>query len=92
MDQVRRMTGVCPQHDILFDNLTPKEHLEFFANVKVSINIIIIIIIISALVDANSSFFATPPVIVIQLYTAFDWFVSVAERQILKNQETSLQN
>ncbi|XP_030747414.1 ATP-binding cassette sub-family A member 5-like [Sitophilus oryzae] len=34
MDQIRRMTGVCPQHDILFDNLTPKEHLEFFANVK----------------------------------------------------------
>nr|CAH7743826.1 unnamed protein product [Callosobruchus chinensis] len=34
MDQIRRMTGVCPQHDILFDNLTPKEHLEFFAAVK----------------------------------------------------------
>ncbi|KAL1502488.1 hypothetical protein ABEB36_007623 [Hypothenemus hampei] len=34
MDQVRRMTGVCPQHDILFDNLSPKEHLEFFATVK----------------------------------------------------------
>ena len=36
MDEIRRMTGVCPQHDILFDNLTPKEHLEFFAAVKVS--------------------------------------------------------
>lgn len=35
MDQIRQMTGVCPQHDILFDNLTPKEHLEFFAAVKV---------------------------------------------------------
>ncbi|KAI7815451.1 ABC subfamily A member [Rhyzopertha dominica] len=34
MDQIRRMTGVCPQHDILFDNLTPKEHLEFFAAIK----------------------------------------------------------
>ncbi|XP_017782555.1 PREDICTED: ATP-binding cassette sub-family A member 5-like [Nicrophorus vespilloides] len=34
MDQIRRITGVCPQHDILFDNLTPKEHLEFFAAVK----------------------------------------------------------
>ncbi|KAF5301097.1 hypothetical protein FQA39_LY10916 [Lamprigera yunnana] len=34
LDQIRRMTGVCPQHDILFDNLTPKEHLEFFAAVK----------------------------------------------------------
>lgn len=35
MEQIRRMTGVCPQHDILFDNLSPKEHLEFFAAVKV---------------------------------------------------------
>lgn len=35
MDQIRRMTGVCPQHDILFDNLSPREHLEFFAAVKV---------------------------------------------------------
>ncbi|XP_074040228.1 cholesterol transporter ABCA5 [Leptinotarsa decemlineata] len=34
MDQIRRMTGVCPQHDILFDNLSPREHLEFFAAVK----------------------------------------------------------
>ncbi|CAG9814922.1 unnamed protein product [Phaedon cochleariae] len=34
MDEIRRMTGVCPQHDILFDNLSPKEHLEFFAAVK----------------------------------------------------------
>lgn len=37
MEQIRKMTGVCPQHDILFDNLSPKEHLEFFAAVKVSI-------------------------------------------------------
>lgn len=28
------MTGVCPQHDILFDDLTPKEHLMFFAAVR----------------------------------------------------------
>lgn len=35
MDKIRRMTGVCPQHDILFENLTPREHLEFFAAVKV---------------------------------------------------------
>lgn len=26
--------GVCPQHDILFDNLTVKEHLEMFASFK----------------------------------------------------------
>jgi len=26
--------GVCPQHDILFDNLTVWEHLEMFATFK----------------------------------------------------------
>lgn len=35
MQIIRRMTGVCPQHDILFDLLTPREHLEFFAAVRV---------------------------------------------------------
>lgn len=35
MQTIRRMTGVCPQHDILFDLLTPREHLEFFAAVRV---------------------------------------------------------
>jgi ATP-binding cassette subfamily A (ABC1) protein 5 len=36
MHSIRQMTGVCPQHDILFDLLTPREHLEFFAAVRVS--------------------------------------------------------
>ena len=36
MTMIRRMTGVCPQHDILFDTLTAKEHLNFFAAVRVS--------------------------------------------------------
>lgn len=35
MDRVRAITGVCPQHDILFDCLTAREHLHFFAAVKV---------------------------------------------------------
>lgn len=35
MTEIRRMTGVCPQHDILFDLLTVKEHLMFFAAVRV---------------------------------------------------------
>lgn len=26
--------GVCPQHDILFDDLTVREHLEMYANFK----------------------------------------------------------
>ncbi|XP_011864541.1 PREDICTED: ABC transporter A family member 1-like isoform X2 [Vollenhovia emeryi] len=34
MRAIRSMTGVCPQHDILFDLLTPREHLEFFAAVR----------------------------------------------------------
>ncbi|KAL4454193.1 hypothetical protein ABPG74_012150 [Tetrahymena malaccensis] len=34
MDQIRKFLGVCPQHDILFDQLTVKEHLELFATLK----------------------------------------------------------
>ena len=30
LDDVRRFMGVCPQHDILFDLLTPWEHLSIF--------------------------------------------------------------
>ncbi|XP_058458945.1 cholesterol transporter ABCA5-like [Malaya genurostris] len=41
MTMIRRMTGVCPQHDILFETLTPKEHLYFFAAVRgISLNLI----------------------------------------------------
>lgn len=39
MMMVRRMIGVCPQHDILFEQLTPREHLNFFAAVRASISI-----------------------------------------------------
>eukprot|EP00761_Pharyngomonas_kirbyi_P004790 gb/GECH01004795.1/.p1 GENE.gb/GECH01004795.1/~~gb/GECH01004795.1/.p1 ORF type:complete len:886 (+),score=205.13 gb/GECH01004795.1/:1-2658(+) len=34
MDQVRRVLGVCPQHDILWSDLTAKEHLQIFAEFK----------------------------------------------------------
>lgn len=34
MEKVRHIMGVCPQHDILFGNLTVKEHLEVFAVLK----------------------------------------------------------
>ena len=34
MDQVRSSMGVCPQHDVLFDNLTVKEHIIFFSQLK----------------------------------------------------------
>ena len=34
MDLVRKEMGVCPQHDVLFDLLTPEEHLEIFYEFK----------------------------------------------------------
>ena len=34
MEDVREFMGVCPQHNILFDDLTVKEHLELFAVFK----------------------------------------------------------
>lgn len=34
MGQVRNYMGVCPQHDVLFDMLTPEEHLDIFFDFK----------------------------------------------------------
>jgi ATP-binding cassette subfamily A (ABC1) protein 5 len=34
MNEFRMMLGVCPQHDVLFDLLTPEEHLRLFASFK----------------------------------------------------------
>lgn len=34
MNQIRKETGICLQHDCLFPQLTVKEHIEFFARVK----------------------------------------------------------
>ena len=34
MDQVRHSMGVCPQHDVLFEKLTVREHILFFAQLK----------------------------------------------------------
>ncbi|EAR86885.2 ABC transporter family protein (macronuclear) [Tetrahymena thermophila SB210] len=34
MREIRTFMGVCPQHDILFDDLSVKEHLELFASFK----------------------------------------------------------
>ncbi|KAH1258082.1 ABC transporter A family member 1 [Glycine max] len=33
-DEIRKVLGVCPQHDILFPELTVREHLELFATLK----------------------------------------------------------
>lgn len=34
MDEIRQKLGVCPQHDVLFPELTVEEHLQFFASLK----------------------------------------------------------
>ncbi|KAI9204486.1 uncharacterized protein BJ171DRAFT_424289 [Polychytrium aggregatum] len=34
MNQIRQIMGICPQHDILFDDLTAHEHLELYAGLK----------------------------------------------------------
>lgn len=33
-DEVREFMGVCPQHDVLFELLTPREHLDIFYDFK----------------------------------------------------------
>lgn len=38
MNEIRQMLGVCPQHDVLFEFLTPKEHLKLFSSFKGSEN------------------------------------------------------
>lgn len=32
--QARAHLGLCPQHNVLFNELTVREHLEFFARLK----------------------------------------------------------
>jgi ATP-binding cassette subfamily A (ABC1) protein 3 len=34
IDKVRLSMGVCPQHDVLFDSLSVREHILFFAQLK----------------------------------------------------------
>ena len=34
LDAVRSILGVCPQHDVLWGDLTAQEHMELFANLK----------------------------------------------------------
>jgi len=34
MDQVRKVLGFCPQHNVLFEDLTCAEHIEFFCSLK----------------------------------------------------------
>ena len=34
MDNIRKSLGICPQHNVLFDRLTVREHLQFFMLLK----------------------------------------------------------
>lgn len=34
MNEIRKVMGVCPQHDILWKQLTGEEHLLLFANIR----------------------------------------------------------
>ena len=33
-ENARHMIGYCPQFDAIFDRMTVREHLEFYANLK----------------------------------------------------------
>jgi ATP-binding cassette subfamily A (ABC1) protein 3 len=33
-EEIREFTGICPQHDVLFELLTVREHLEIFYDFK----------------------------------------------------------
>ena len=33
-DEARKIMGVCPQHNVLFENLTPAEHFDIFCDFK----------------------------------------------------------
>ncbi|CAG8495553.1 10807_t:CDS:2 [Ambispora gerdemannii] len=34
IDSIRKIMGVCPQHDLLFNDLTAREHIELYAGIK----------------------------------------------------------
>ena len=34
LSEIRKVLGVCPQHDVLWPDLTVKEHLQLYAAVK----------------------------------------------------------
>ena len=41
--EVRNSLGLCPQHDVLFDELTVEEHLRFFCLVKLTNELVIVL-------------------------------------------------
>lgn len=33
-NKVRKLIGYCPQYDVIFDNMTVEEHLDYYARIK----------------------------------------------------------
>lgn len=47
IDEVRSSLGLCPQHNVLFDELTVREHLYFFGKVSIqSMDIFYVIVVL----------------------------------------------
>ena len=69
MDAIRESLGLCPQHNVLFDRLTVKEHLEFFINLKVTMKamsfpVFVLFFSLSSLyflISSNSICLPSPP-------------------------------
>jgi len=34
IDRIRQISGICPQHDLLFDELTVRQHIDLYAGIK----------------------------------------------------------
>ena len=34
LESIRQLIGICPQHDVLFLNLTVREHLDLYGSIK----------------------------------------------------------
>ena len=57
MDAVRKQLGVCPQHDVLWEQLTVYEHLALYATLKVNLPLLIVNVLTKPF--QGSSFFKT---------------------------------
>ena len=50
IELIRTNLGLCPQHNVLFDRLTVREHLRFFIKLKVCVSIVSILIVVVVVV------------------------------------------
>lgn len=66
MLEIRQMIGVCPQQDVLFDLLTVREHLQFFAAVKV-VNLVITVFLCIEKTEGLTRYMCKVPAIILLL-------------------------